>query len=114
MFGHPIRNAIALVAPNCRFLNNDTYGCMVTRYGSFSKILEHMRIAVEIASFSHGDIDKCSINPEQCAYCSISCRVSPWKVGLSDWKSGVEEGSFSRITVSEGLKSPRVLPLLDR
>ena len=25
MFGHPTRNAFALVAPNCRFLNDDTY-----------------------------------------------------------------------------------------
>ena len=78
----------------------------------------NMRIALEIASFSHGDIDKCSINPDQCEYCAISCRVTPWKVVLSDFedmrKRGVEEGSLSRITVSEGLKSPHVLPLLDR
>ena len=80
---------------------------MVTGYGPFPKILKYMRIAVEIARFSRRDIDKCSINPGQCAYCAIGCRVSPCKVGLGDFedmrKRRVEEGSFSRITVSEGL-----------
>ena len=41
MFGHSTRNAFALVASNCRFLNDDTYGCMVTRYGPFPKIQIH-------------------------------------------------------------------------
>ena len=53
MGGHPTRNAFALVAPNCLFLNDDTYGCMVTRYGPFSNILMCLRIAVELACLSH-------------------------------------------------------------
>ena len=63
MFGHPTRNAFALVTPTSRFQYDDTYSCMVTRYGPFSKILEYMRIAVEVPCFSHGEIDECSVNP---------------------------------------------------
>ena len=107
MFGDPTRNACALVAPNCRFLNNDAYRCMVSRNGRFPKILKYMRKALEIASFSHWETDKRPFNSGQCSYCAVGCRVSPCKVGLSDFedmrKRRVEEGSLSRISVCEGL-----------
>ena len=61
MFGHPTRNAFALVAPNCRFLNDDTWSCMVTRKRPFSRILKYMRIAMEIACFSWEIINALSI-----------------------------------------------------
>ena len=49
MFAHSTRNAFALAAPNCRFMNNDTYGCMVTRYGPFHQVLKNMGVAMEVA-----------------------------------------------------------------
>ena len=73
MFGHPTRDTFHLVAPICRFLYDDTHGCMVTRYGPFRKILKHMRIAVDIACLSHREIDTRSVNPRQCAYCTVGC-----------------------------------------
>ena len=73
MFGHAVRNAFAQVTPNCWFLYDDTYSCMVTWYGPFTKILKYMRIAVEVACFSHKEIDKCPVNPGQCAFCTIGC-----------------------------------------
>ena len=76
-------------------------------FGPSPKILNYMRVAVEIASFSHRTIDKCLVNLGQCAYYAVGCRVSPSEVGLSDLedmrKGGVEEGSLSRISISEGL-----------
>ena len=39
MFAHPTRNAFALVTQKSRYLYGDTFRCMVTRYGPFSKIL---------------------------------------------------------------------------
>ena len=111
MFGHPTRNAFALVATSSWFLLDDANSCLVTRYGPFPKILEYMRIAVEVPCFSHRDIDKCSVNSGQSAYCAIGCRVSPSVVRLSNLenirKKEMEKGSLSHITVSEGL-IPRV------
>ena len=107
MFGHPTRNALAQVTPNSRFLYDNAYSCMVTRYRPFSKILKYVGIAVEVTSFSHREIDECSIKPGQCAYCAIGCGVSPCKVGLSDFEDtrnkGMEQGSLSRISLGEGL-----------
>ena len=107
MFGHPTWNTFPLVTPNSRFLNNHTYSRKVTRYGPFSKVVQDMGVAMEVAYFSHREIDKCSINPGQRAYKTIGCRASPCKVGLSDFedtrKKGMEEGSFHRISVSEGM-----------
>ena len=48
MFGHPTWNAFALVSPSSRFLIDDTYRCMITRYGPFSKVLWDMRKAMEV------------------------------------------------------------------
>ena len=88
-----------------------------------------MTIGVEIASFSHREIDECPVDPRQGAYYAVGCRVPPNKVGLSDfenmWTGGVEEGSLSRISTGEGLvpntessflslaklKSPVITPL---
>ena len=39
MFGHPTRDAI-MVSPSCRFLNNHTYSCVVTRYGPLPQVLK--------------------------------------------------------------------------
>ena len=41
MFGHPTRNAFALVSPSGRFLNNRTYSCVVTRQTPLPQILKH-------------------------------------------------------------------------
>ena len=71
MLGHPTRNAFALVSPNSRFLNDHTYRCVVTRYGPFPQVLKNMGVAMEVVRFSHGKIDKRSINPGQRAYNSI-------------------------------------------
>ena len=80
---------------------------MTTRYGPFSKVLQDMGVAMEIECFSHRKIDKCSINPGQCAYNTIECRVSPCKVKLSNFENvrekKVKEGSLSRVTVGECL-----------
>ena len=98
---------LSLVTPSSRFLYDDRYTCMITRYGPFSKVLWDMRIAMEVACIGHREIDKCSINPGQRAYCTIGCKVSPCKVGLSKFKEtrkkGMEEGRLSRISFSEGL-----------
>ena len=105
MFGHPTRTAFALVTPNRLLLYEDTYSRMVTRNGPFPKIHENKRVAMEIACFSHREIDKCSVNPGQCACRTTGCRVSPCKVRLGNFedmkKRGMEEGSLSRISVSE-------------
>ena len=104
MFGHPTRNAFALVAPNCRSLNNDAYRCMVTRNGPFTKILKHMRQQWKSAT---GRLINAQSIPGQCACCDVGCRVSPCKVGLSDFedmkKRRVEEGNLSPISVTERL-----------
>ena len=107
MFGHPTRNTFDLVAPICRFLNDDTHRCMVTRYGPFTKILKYIRIAVEIACFSHMEIDECPVNSGQSAYCTISCTAFPCEVRLCDFEDMLEKrpekGSLPRITVRKSL-----------
>ena len=52
MFGHPDRNAFSQVTPISRFLYDDTYSCMVTRYGPLTKILNYMGRAMIIACLS--------------------------------------------------------------
>ena len=71
MFGHPTRDAFALVSPNSRFLNNHTYSCVVTRYGPLPQILKDMGVAMEVARLNLRNIDKRSINPGQRAYNNI-------------------------------------------
>ena len=39
IFGHPTWDAISLVSPNSRFLNNHTYSGVVTRYGPLHQYL---------------------------------------------------------------------------
>ena len=57
---------------------------------------------MEVACFSHREIDECSR-----ASCAIGCGVSPCEVALSNFedtrKKGIKEGSLSRISFSEGL-----------
>ena len=68
MFGHPTRNAFALVSPICWLLNDETYRRVVTRNGPDPQVLEDMKVAMEVACFSQKTIDKRSINPGQRAY----------------------------------------------
>ena len=45
-------------SPKSRFLTNLTYTCVVTRYGPLPHILKNMGVAMEVARFSHRNIDK--------------------------------------------------------
>ena len=58
MFGHPTRDAFALVSSHSRSLNNHTNSCVVTRYGPLPQILKNMGVSVEVASLSHRNIDE--------------------------------------------------------
>ena len=58
------------------FLCDDTYRCMVTRYGPFPKILEYMRIGVEVLCFSLREVDKRPVSPGQYAYGTVGCGVT--------------------------------------
>ena len=53
MFGHSTRNSLDLVATICRFLHDDSYCNMITRYGPLSKVVRNMRIAMKITRLSH-------------------------------------------------------------
>ena len=107
MFGHPTRNAFDLVAPNCRFLCNNTYCGVITRDATFTKFLADMGRAVTITCLSHRKINECSVNSGQSAYCTICSSVLPCEIGLCDFRNvqekGAEKDSLHRITICEGL-----------
>ena len=61
-FGHPTRNSPDLFTTICRFLHDDSYCDISTRYGPFSKVVRNMRSAMKITRLSHREINKCSVN----------------------------------------------------
>ena len=107
VFGHPTRNASDLVAPNCRFLYNNTYCFVITRDATFTKFLADKGRAVIITCLSHWKINECSVSSGQSAYCTIRSSVFPCKIGLCEFRNvrekGAKKGSLPRITICEGL-----------
>ena len=58
MFGHSAWDMFDVVTPNYRFLHNDSYCDVVTRYGPFSKVVTNMGIAVQLPRLGHRYINE--------------------------------------------------------
>ena len=76
MFGHPAGNSFSLVSSICGSLSEDAYCCVITRNGFLPQVLKDMRITTEDSSFSHGEIDKNTINLRKSANDTKGCGVS--------------------------------------
>ena len=63
MFGHPTREAFALLSLIRRLLNDNTYRRVITRNGPVPQILKNMGVAVKVSRLSHRLVNKDTINP---------------------------------------------------
>ena len=86
-------------------VRDDTYSCMVTRYGPFTKFLKHMRIAMEIACFRHREIEKCPVNPRQCAFVPLAVESFLVKSGCAISRTcGKNDQKMAALPASQSVK----------
>ena len=87
MFGHSTRNSLDLVTTTSRFLHDDSYCDMITRYGPSSKVVRNMRIAMKITRLSHWYMIDRPVDTGQNTNRTISGGILLCKVWLCNFKS---------------------------
>ena len=100
-FQRPAGNTFAGVSSKCRFLDDKTYCCVITRNGPIPKVLEDMRVAVKISHFSLKYVHKMQsvLDMVRVIYPGLRSHSSCGPVEQSQGRvqrKGVKHGSLSR------------------